>query len=498
MQKPVTAKESGYGCRDELGLVWSWSSMQGWRPRQEDAHIALGAMSESGAWSGAGLFAVLDGHGGPEVAQLVKQRLPMELLAQSSDSKHHTPSFLKQAFLKVDERIGTPDGRKELRNLGRKLGKEDMVGCAAVACVVDRDNVVVANVGDCRAVLCRVGGEAVPLTRDHTADLPRERVRILAAGGWIEPEETPWGEVKHRVNSVLNLSRALGDMKFKKDPHLRPSEQIISAVPDLTTAKREPGDEFLILASDGIWEARSEQFVVDFVRNSIKKNGTGSDGDSKVLEALLDTCLSSHPGKTRGLGCDNMTAILVRFTKDVSKAQDDSRVEEIIQCKRSANESPGVMQRCQEVMMTNPPIAPAIDLAFDPTRNTRKKIKKRRVNRDTDKENGAPQNQENSTPEQQQQEIKKRRVNGHTDKENGAPDNQESGTTEHQHQENQKSCDSADLFSVLTSTKRHKDPRPEWQKGLAQKILENSGRSRRPGPVLKNVQPWEVQSMRGW
>eukprot|EP00746_Dinoflagellata_sp_MGD_P161103 gnl/MRDRNA2_/MRDRNA2_88139_c0_seq1.p1 gnl/MRDRNA2_/MRDRNA2_88139_c0~~gnl/MRDRNA2_/MRDRNA2_88139_c0_seq1.p1 ORF type:complete len:492 (-),score=93.25 gnl/MRDRNA2_/MRDRNA2_88139_c0_seq1:119-1594(-) len=489
MQKPVTAKESGYGCRDELGLVWSWSSMQGWRPRQEDAHIALGTMSESGAWSAAGFFAVLDGHGGPEVAQLVKQRLPMEIVAQSSDRKHHTPSSLKQAFLKVDERIGTPDGRKELRNLGRQLGKEDMVGCAAVACVVDRDTVVVANVGDCRAVLCRVGGEAVPLTKDHTADLPRERVRILAAGGWIEPEETPWGEVKHRVNSVLNLSRALGDMKFKKDPHLRPSEQIVSAVPDVTTAKREPGDEFLILASDGIWETRSEQFIVDFVRNSIRKNGPGSDGDSKVLEALLDTCLSSHPGKTRGLGCDNMTAILIRFTKDVSKAKDDSRVEEILHCKTSGNESSreGVTQHCDKVVGKQDLILPA-----------RRKIKKRKVNRDTDRENGTQRNQENSTPEYQQQELKKRRVNGDTDKENGAPYNQQSGAPENQQEENKKSCDSADPLSTSTFAKRHKDPRPEWQKGLAQRILETSGHSRRPGVVLKSMQPWESQSMRGW
>merc|ERR1719161_245743 len=197
-----------------------------------------------------------------------------------------------------------------------------MVGCAAVACVVEKESIAVANIGDCRAVLCRGGGEAVPLTKDHTADLPRERSRILAAGGWIELEETPWGAVQHRVNGILNLSRALGDMKFKKDPHLRSSEQIISGVPDIKTAKRELGDEFLILACDGVWESRSEQFVVDFIRNGLRKNGGGPDGATKVLEALLDNCLSPHPEKTRGLGCDNMTAVLLRFTKAITNVDD--------------------------------------------------------------------------------------------------------------------------------------------------------------------------------
>merc|ERR1711862_396286 len=143
-----------------------------------------------------------------------------------------------------------------------------------------------------------------------------------------------------------------------------------------------------------------------------------------------------------------MTAILVRFTKDVSKAEDVSRIEETSQFTNRVNESSkeGVKRHCHEVVGKEDPILP-----------TRRKIKKRRVNRDTDKENGTHENQENGAPE-------------------------------HQQQENEKPCDSADL----ATSRRLKDPRPEWQKGLAQKILENSDRSRKPGSTLKNIQPWEV------
>ena len=49
----------------------------------------------------------------------------------------------------------------------------------------------VANAGDCRAVLCR-GGEALPLSRDHTADLDSERERVLAAGGSARQHGVNW------------------------------------------------------------------------------------------------------------------------------------------------------------------------------------------------------------------------------------------------------------------------------------------------------------------
>lgn len=372
--------------------------MQGWRPTQEDAHIALSPdwcrnLCGSG-WNAAGLFGVLDGHGGPEVAQLVKRWLPVELVVQSSDSKPHAPSSaLKKAFHKVDERIGTPDGRKELRNLGAKLGKEATGGCAAAVCAVDKEAVTVANVGGCRAVLCRAGGEAVLLTKDHTADLPQERLRIVAAGGWVDPKETPWGATKHRVNGVLNLSRSLGDMKFKKDPALRPSEQIISGVPDVNVAKRESGDEFLILASDGVWEVRSEQFVVDFIRNGIRKNGGGPDGVSKVLEALLDSCVSPHPEKTRGLGCDNMTAVLVRFAA--------TNAEDAVGRKRSVNEQAELAGDTEKKLFTE-----LTDEGMHKSaapEETQKKRKRRRKHKTSDKENANQENQEqeNNTDKRQ-------------------------------------------------------------------------------------------------
>ena len=62
----VTHKESGNGHCSVKQLSWGFSSMQGWRPRMEDSHFALAHLG--GDWADTAAFAVLDGHGGREVA----------------------------------------------------------------------------------------------------------------------------------------------------------------------------------------------------------------------------------------------------------------------------------------------------------------------------------------------------------------------------------------------------------------------------------------------
>jgi len=61
----------------------------------------------------------------------------------------------------------------------RRLGTA--AGCTAVAAVVQRGKVTVANAGDSRCVLCR-GGTAVEMSSDHKPDLPEELARIEQVG----------------------------------------------------------------------------------------------------------------------------------------------------------------------------------------------------------------------------------------------------------------------------------------------------------------------------
>lgn len=68
----------------------------------------------------------------------------------------------------------------------------------------------------------------------------------------------------NRVNGALNVSRTLGDLDFKKNDALPHTEQMVVATPDIEILELMDGDEFLIIACDGIWDVLSNQEVGSF------------------------------------------------------------------------------------------------------------------------------------------------------------------------------------------------------------------------------------------
>ena len=180
-------------------------------------------------------------------------------------------------------------------------------GCTAVCCLVRGDEIVCANAGDSRAVMCR-GGQAVPLSYDHKPSQERERARVHAAGGFIREAGG-----HHRINGNLNLSRSLGDLKYKQNRALPPSEQMITAQPDIIAHRIKPEDEFLVVACDGIWDVMSSQAVVDFVRPRLRQRRP----PASIAEELFDHCMADDPKQSSGLGGDNMTCIVVQLKPGV-------------------------------------------------------------------------------------------------------------------------------------------------------------------------------------
>ena len=178
-------------------------------------------------------------------------------------------------------------------------------GCTAVVGLIRDNKIYVANAGDSRAVLCR-GGLAVALSDDHKPAQEREKSRIEAAGGFI----ADIGGVC-RVNGNLNLSRAIGDLKYKGNHELQRHEQIITAHPDVMVESIGPNDEFLLLACDGVWDVMSNQQAIDFIRQRMGPDTTLS----QVTSELVDACMAADPKETRGIGCDNMTAMIVELNK---------------------------------------------------------------------------------------------------------------------------------------------------------------------------------------
>jgi protein phosphatase 1G len=354
LSAPVTEKRSQDS--SGAGLTYGLSDMQGWRRSMEDAHVATCNLDGN-----LSMFAVFDGHGGTEVSKFCAKHMPEVIQHMPAYKKGELGSSLTEVFHKMDDmlrdqqffeevqrlrnsedvreedtdpnskdssrmdllqkllslkRLVDTDGNKpggppmELDAMGnptcRLADHEIQAGCTAVVCLLSEEQIIVANAGDSRGVLCRAG-QAVALSHDHKPNQDRERNRIVSAGGFVTDMHG-----QHRVNGNLNLSRAIGDLKYKSIKELPAAEQIITAEPDLVVQQRDKEqDEFVVLACDGVWDCMTNQECCDFVRERLPN----AKSVSEVTEQLLDHCLASDPKEAHGIGCDNMTAIIIKFTK---------------------------------------------------------------------------------------------------------------------------------------------------------------------------------------
>ncbi|KAF6132221.1 protein phosphatase, Mg2+/Mn2+ dependent 1K [Phyllostomus discolor] len=124
---------------------------------------------------------------------------------------------------------------------------------ATIALLRDGIELVVASVGDSRAILCRKG-KAIKLTTDHTPERKDEKERIKKCGGFIV-----WNSVgQPHVNGRLAMTRSLGDLDLKNSG--------VIAEPETKRIKLHHADDsFLVLTTDGINFMVNSQEICDFV-----------------------------------------------------------------------------------------------------------------------------------------------------------------------------------------------------------------------------------------
>ncbi|KAJ2919197.1 hypothetical protein MD484_g1232, partial [Candolleomyces efflorescens] len=264
----------------------------------EDSHAAISNLDEGkGDDESNAFFAVYDGHGGSSVARFAGQNVHKRLVTEEAYKAGDYEQALKRAFLGTDEDL-----------LANPSSSRDPSGCTAVAALITRDNkIYVANAGDSRSVI-GTKGVVKPLSFDHKPTSETERARISGAGGYIE-----YG----RVNGNLALSRALGDFEFKKNYALPPERQIITADPDVTCHEITEDDEFLVIACDGIWDCLTSQQVIDFVRYKVYEGKPLEE----IGEMMCDHCLAPDTSSGAGIGCDNMTVLIIAITHGRTKEE---------------------------------------------------------------------------------------------------------------------------------------------------------------------------------
>ena len=302
--------------------------MQGWRKRMEDAHITDISQGKS---SELDVFGVFDGHGGKEISQFVTNHFTKELIINKNYINGDLKTGIKETFIKMDEIMQTNEGKEEIKKYARKSKEEDdlqnkneppnsqmaiisqligqkdpesddiamRTGCTGCVCVIDEGNkkMYFANAGDSRVVLCK-NGNAIPMSTDHKPELEEEKDRIYKADGWI---------TDGRVKGNLNLTRGLGDLDYKQNKNLKPEEQIITSNPDILIEDFSDDVDFIVIGCDGIWDCLTNQQACDFVKNRLNNKGKLS----KIIEEMMDSICAKDLYNATGLGCDNMTCMII-------------------------------------------------------------------------------------------------------------------------------------------------------------------------------------------
>lgn len=204
--------------------------------------------------------------------------------------KDNTQEWLRQSFLNVDVELRTEKGQNEVGDLRRAmppkkpailniLGDDkdkkdpseqtneemmlDSIGCTSNVVYIDKlmKKIYVANAGDSRCVLGKAG-KAVEMSVDHKPECQIEIERITKSGSTI---------TEGRVDGNLNLTRSLGDLKYKQRTHLTPEEQAITANPDTYEFDLTNDIDFILMGCDGIWEKKSNEQAVEWVYEHLNK-----------------------------------------------------------------------------------------------------------------------------------------------------------------------------------------------------------------------------------
>ncbi|CAI5735962.1 unnamed protein product [Peronospora destructor] len=297
----------------------------GARKHMEDAHtiiqdLCIESLSRLGLHPQS-YFAVYDGHGGEEASSYLSEvlhhniidtffmkKVELKLLINTSPEELQSmiTKRLTDAFEKTDEEFLNESERPQ-------------AGSTATTVFVAGKYMFVSNVGDSRTVLS-CAGKAKRLSNDHKPSRQDEAQRIRDTGGFV---------IHGRIMGELAVSRAFGDAPFKtfdlpeppkEDVDSKPRSDydsqelpvnpndilkgpLVIPTPEFTITELTDDCEFVMLASDGLYDVLKDQEAVDFMRQKIAQLGDVQ----RAVEAIVEHAIV-HQHST-----DNVTCVVVMF-----------------------------------------------------------------------------------------------------------------------------------------------------------------------------------------
>ncbi|KAG8580639.1 hypothetical protein GDO81_007375 [Engystomops pustulosus] len=285
-------------CKGFFSLRAHVAERRGEREELQDAHTICDLSEECQPMlnniSRLSYYAVFDGHGGSRAARYAAQNLHRNLVKKfprgegGSVDKAIKKSLL-DAFKQTDEEF-----LKQAAS--QKPAWKD--GTTAL-CVLVADNVLyIANLGDSRALLCRMNEETqkptvLSLSKEHSPTQYEERMRIQRAGGNVRDG---------RVLGVLEVSRSLGDGQYKRWGVIN--------VPDVKRCPLTDHDRFVLLACDGLFKAFSAEEAINFILSHVQDETSKPEDMDARYEAACHRL--ANEAVRRG-AADNVTVLVVQI-----------------------------------------------------------------------------------------------------------------------------------------------------------------------------------------
>ncbi|CAN1182636.1 Probable protein phosphatase 2C 54 [Linum perenne] len=263
-----------------------WSDIGG-RSEMEDTFVCISDLAKKFGTDllneeAISLYGVFDGHGGKSAAQFIRDHLP-RIIVEDADFPLELEKVVTRSFIEADAAFAKSCSDGSLASSGT----------TALTAMIFGRSMLVANAGDCRAVLSR-NGVAIEMSSDHRPCSIRERSRVESLGGYVDDGY---------LNGQLGVTRALGDwhlegMKEDKEGESGP----LIAEPELKLITLTHDDEFLIIGCDGMWDVFSSQNAVHFARRRLQQHNDVKQCCREMVEEAIK----------RG-AIDNLTVVMVSF-----------------------------------------------------------------------------------------------------------------------------------------------------------------------------------------
>lgn len=249
------------------------------------------------------------------IAQLIKKDKIVDLTEEEkNDNQRLNPLLNKKKMISEDYKISNEDNDHKLycsmphsTELNELVAKN--MGTTANVLLIKNNYIYLANVGDSLSVMFK-NGKAIPLNKEHKTTLPCENDRIIKSGTKI---------INNRVEGKLNLTRAIGDLAFKKNTNLKFFEQAVTAYPEITKIKLTTDIDFIVMGCDGVWDCVEPQTFCEYISNQLKEGVSINTILDKVFEEIISKTnngkyyyiLISFP--IVPIGTDNMSCMIIQF-----------------------------------------------------------------------------------------------------------------------------------------------------------------------------------------